>query len=61
MNTFLSYLAGFIALLLVAALAGPTFVDWNQFRGEFEAQAQKITGREVTIGGDISFVVLPAP
>lgn len=61
MNTFLSYLAGFIALLLVAALAGPTFVDWNRFRGEFEAQAQKITGREVTIGGDISFVVLPAP
>ena len=61
MNTFLSYLAGFIALLLVAALAGPTFVDWNRFRGEFESQAQKITGREVTIGGDISFVVLPAP
>ena len=61
MNSFLSYLAGFIALLLVAALAGPTFVDWNRFRGEFEAQAQKITGREVTIGGDISFVVLPAP
>lgn len=61
MNTFLSFLAGFIALVLVAALAGPTFVDWNQFRSEFEAQAKKITGRDVTIGGDISFVVLPAP
>ncbi len=61
MNTVLSYLAGLIALLLVAALAGPTFVDWNRFRGEFETQAQKITGREVKIGGDISFVVLPAP
>ena len=61
MNTFLSYLAGFIALVLVAALAGPTFVDWNQFRGEFERQASKITGREVRIGGDIGFVVLPAP
>ncbi|MDO8288882.1 MAG: AsmA family protein [Parvibaculum sp.] len=61
MNTFLSFLAGFIALVLVVALAGPTFVDWNQFRGEFEAQAKKVTGRDVTIGGDISFVVLPAP
>jgi uncharacterized protein involved in outer membrane biogenesis len=61
LNTVLSYLAGLIALLLVAALAGPTFVDWNRFRGEFETQAQKITGREVKIGGDISFVVLPAP
>ncbi|MFZ3032528.1 MAG: AsmA family protein [Parvibaculum sp.] len=61
MNTVLSYVAGFIALLLVAALVGPTFVDWNRFRGEFEVQAQKMTGREVKIGGDISFVVLPAP
>lgn len=61
MNTVFSYLAGLIALLLVAALAGPTFVDWNRFRGEFETQARKITGREVKIGGDISFVVLPAP
>ena len=61
MNTVLSYVAGIIALLLVAALVGPTFVDWNRFRGEFETQAQKISGREVKIGGDISFVVLPAP
>ncbi|HEY4344663.1 MAG TPA: AsmA family protein [Parvibaculum sp.] len=61
MNTVLSYLAGLVAVLLIAALAGPTFVDWNRFRGEFEAQGQKITGREVKIGGDISFVVLPAP
>ncbi|MCE9650832.1 MAG: AsmA family protein [Parvibaculum sp.] len=47
--------------MLIAALAGPTFVDWNRFRGEFEAQGQRLTGREVKIGGDISFVVLPAP
>ena len=61
MNTVFSYVVGFIALLLVAALVGPTFVDWNRFRGEFETQAGKMTGREVKIGGDISFVVLPAP
>lgn len=61
MNTVLSYLAGLVAVLLIAALAAPTFVDWNRFRGEFEAQGQRITGREVKIGGDISFVVLPAP
>ncbi len=61
MNTVLSYLAGLVAVLLIAALAAPTFVDWNRFRGEFEAQGQRITGREVKIGGDIRFVVLPAP
>lgn len=61
MNTVLSYIAGLVAVLLIAALVGPTFVDWNRFRGEFETQGQKLTGREVKIGGDISFVILPAP
>ncbi|HEX7775999.1 MAG TPA: AsmA family protein [Parvibaculum sp.] len=61
MNSVLSTIAGLIALLLIAALVGPTFVDWNSFRSEIEAQGQKLTGRELTIGGDISFVILPAP
>ena len=61
MNSVLSYIAGLIILLLLAALVGPTFVDWNQFRNQIEAQGTKLTGRELKIGGDISFVVLPAP
>lgn len=61
MNSVLSYIAGLIILLLLAALVGPTFVDWNQFRNQIEAQGTKLTGRELKIGGDIRFVVLPAP
>lgn len=61
LNTVLSYIAGLVAVLLIAALAAPTFIDWNRFRGEFESQGQRLTGREVKIGGDISFVILPAP
>lgn len=61
MNSVLSYIAGLVILLLIAALVGPTFVDWNQFRNQIEAQGTKLTGRELKIGGDISFVVLPAP
>ena len=61
MNSVLSYIAGLVILLLLAALVGPTFVDWNQFRNQIEAQGTKLTGRELRIGGDIRFVVLPAP
>lgn len=61
MNSVLSTIAAVVVLLLIAALVGPTFVDWNSFRSEIEAQGKKLTGRELTIGGDISFVVLPAP
>lgn len=61
MNSVLSTIAAIIVVLLIAALVGPTFIDWNSFRNEIEAQGGKLTGRELRIGGDISFVVLPAP
>jgi len=61
LNSVLSYIAGLVVLVLAVALIGPSFVDWNQFRGSIEAQAQRVTGRELRIGGDISFAVLPAP
>lgn len=61
MNSVLSYIAGLVVVLLIAALVGPTFVDWNRFRSQIETQGSKLTGRELKIGGDIGFVVLPAP
>ncbi len=61
MNSVLSYIAGFVVLVLFAALVGPSIVDWNTFRAEIEAQISEAVGRDVTIGGDINFVILPAP
>ncbi len=61
MNSVLSYIAGFVVLLLFAALVGPSIVDWNTFRAEIESQVSDAIGRDVTIGGDINFVILPAP
>ncbi len=60
-NSILSYIAGFIVLLLFGALVGPSIVDWNSFRAEIEAQISQGVGLPVKIGGDINFVVLPAP
>ena len=61
MNSVLSYIAGFVVLVLFAALVGPSIVDWNTFRAEIEEQISEAVGRDVTIGGDINFVILPAP
>ena len=61
MNSVLSYIAGVIVIALFAALIGPSFVDWTQFRTQFETQASALTGLDVRIGGDIGFSILPAP
>ena len=39
----------------------PSFIDWTQFRSLIEAQASRATGRQVSIRGDISLNLLPAP
>ena len=53
MQTTLLGIAIAIILALVAALVGPHFVDWDQYRGEFEARASSLTGLKVRIAGPI--------
>jgi large subunit ribosomal protein L24 len=50
-----------IILALVAALVGPHFVDWTQYRATFETEAGKIVGLPVRIGGGIDARLLPTP
>lgn len=57
----------FIALgtLLILALTvlavGPRFVNWNDYRAEFEAEASRILGEPVTVRGETSARLLPFP
>jgi len=60
-NSVLSYIAAFIVVVLFAALIGPSFVDWNSFRGEIENRLSDATGWQAELSGDIHFVLLPAP
>src|SRR5258708_24347774 len=46
---------------LLAALIGPYFIDWNQFRPQFEAEASKVIGAPVRVAGDLSARLLPTP
>ena len=50
-----------IILALVAALVGPHFVDWTQYRATFETEASKLVGLPVRIGGAIDVRLLPTP
>lgn len=61
MNSFLLFLAGLVALAMGMLFAVPYFVDWNDYRDVFEAQATKLIGRNVDVGGDVSLTLLPAP
>ena len=50
-----------IILALVAALVGPHFVDWNEYRAYFEAEGTKLAGQPVRISGPIDARLLPTP
>jgi large subunit ribosomal protein L24 len=60
-QTTLLGLAIAIILALVAALVGPIFVDWGQYRTTFEATASRLTGLDVRIRGTIDARLLPTP
>lgn len=48
-------------LAIGAVLVGPSFVDWNSYKGQITEQAVQITGRAVQIDGDVSLQIVPAP
>ncbi|WP_235983774.1 AsmA family protein [Bradyrhizobium australiense] len=61
MQTTLLGLAIAFIIALIAALVGPYFIDWNQFRPQFEAEASRIIGAPVRVGGKLDARLLPAP
>ena len=54
-------LLGLIVILVAAILVGPNFVDWNNQKGRITAEVERLTGRKLTIDGDLSLAILPAP
>src|SRR4029450_5422008 len=59
-TTLLGLAIAFI-IALIAALGGPYFIDWTQFRPQFEAEATRIIGAPVRVGGKLDARLLPAP
>ena len=61
MQTTLLGFAIALILALLAALVGPHFVNWNDHRAYFEAEASRIVGLEVRVSGNIDAGILPFP
>ena len=61
MQTTLLGLAIAFIIALIAALVGPYFIDWNQFRPQFEAEASRVIGAQVRVAGALDARLLPAP
>ncbi len=54
-------LGGLLVAALFAALLAPFFVDWTNFRSDFEDQASRILGKKVTVHGAVEARILPFP
>ena len=61
MQTTLLGLAIAFIVALIAALIGPYFIDWNQFRPQFEAEASQVIGAPVRVAGALDARLLPTP
>lgn len=54
-------LGGLVVVALFTALLAPVFVDWSNFRQDFETQASRILGKKVTVHGTVDARILPFP
>src|SRR5438128_11485369 len=59
-TTLLGLSIAFI-IALIAALIGPYFIDWNQFRPQFETEATRVVGAPVRVAGELDARLLPTP
>lgn len=54
-------LGGLLVVALFSALLAPLFVDWTNFRQNFESQASQLLGKKVVVNGEVSARLLPFP
>ncbi len=59
MRTTLIVLAGLVAVVAAAVAVLLLVFDLNDYKSEIEARLEAATGRQVTVGGDISFALVP--
>ncbi|SEG08639.1 AsmA family protein [Bosea lathyri] len=61
MRESLTVLAGLLVLALLAALIGPGFVDWRDYRPQIETRLSAALGVETSVAGGIGLRLLPSP
>jgi uncharacterized protein involved in outer membrane biogenesis len=61
LRKFLYVFAALLVVLVGVVLLGPNFIDWNSQKDRIAIEVRKETGRDLTIQGDMSLALLPAP
>jgi hypothetical protein len=61
MKWFLASVLTFLTLAAGALFAVPRMVDWNAYRSEIALLVSGMTGRQLSIDGDVRLVLLPTP
>ncbi|KQO80276.1 AsmA family protein [Rhizobium sp. Leaf262] len=61
LGRILVFLGGLVVVALFAALFIPYFIDWTDFRRDFEDQASRILGKKVVVHGRVEARLLPFP
>jgi uncharacterized protein involved in outer membrane biogenesis len=54
-------IAVLLVLLVVGVLVAPSVIDWNRYKDQITAWVEQETGRDLSIDGDLSLSLLPAP
>ncbi|HXV31106.1 MAG TPA: AsmA family protein, partial [Sinorhizobium sp.] len=54
-------LGGLLVVALFAALIAPLFIDWTDFRADFEREASRIMGKPVVVHGSVDARLIPFP
>ncbi|WP_442953924.1 AsmA family protein [Pararhizobium sp.] len=55
------FIGGVVVVALFAALIAPMFVDWTDFRTDFEREASRIVGKPVVVHGSVDARLIPFP
>jgi uncharacterized protein involved in outer membrane biogenesis len=55
------YIGIALVMAIGLALAAPYLINWDGYRQTIEAYGEKLTGRKVTVAGDISGTLFPWP
>ena len=50
-----------LVLVIVGLLSAPFVIDWNSYRASIEDYGRKLTGRQLTVSGNISARIFPWP
>ena len=61
MRKLLIALGGLVILAVLAVLIVPGLIDWGAYKPQIRDAARDATGRDLTIGGDISLSIIPSP